>query len=268
MCVCDANAWIRRNQWYNSSVSVLYESGKVRIAKSEDQMMQKNVKGSGIVWHFDRTSSSTTTQSIIMKFTIAAIASTLLTVVSAQGTTGVLQVTNPTQNTEFTAGRVANITWQNPTVDKVQIELANGDANNLNHLFVIANDVDAKSGTYAWHIPDNTTAGTYALIFGTSPNVAYSPQFKIGAAGSGGDDQQEEGDDQQQGGDGQQQQGGSDQQQGEGEEEQAPQPNGDEPQENGQEEAGEGQENGVPAATAGDDEGTNENDNQEVGNEN
>ncbi|CDH48462.1 predicted protein [Lichtheimia corymbifera JMRC:FSU:9682] len=148
-----------------------------------------------------------------MKFTIAALASALLTVVSAQGTTGVLQVTNPVQNTEFTAGRVANITWQKATVDKVQIELANGDSNNLNHLYVIANDVDAKSGTYAWHIPDNTTAGTYALIFGTSPNVAYSPQFKINAA----DAQQHGGDDQQQGGDGQQQQGGSGQQQQGGE---------------------------------------------------
>lgn len=48
---------------------------------------------------------------IIMKFTIAAFATALLTVVSAQGTPGVLQVTNPTQNTQFTAGRVANITW-------------------------------------------------------------------------------------------------------------------------------------------------------------
>ncbi|KAJ8657875.1 hypothetical protein O0I10_006403 [Lichtheimia ornata] len=143
-----------------------------------------------------------------MKFTIVALASALLTVVSAQGTPGVLQVTNPVQNTEFTAGRVANITWQKATVDKVQIELANGDSNNLNHLYVIANDVDAKSGTYAWHIPDNTTAGTYALIFGTSPNVAYSPQFQINAAGSGGDDQQQGSGDQQQGGGDQQQQGG------------------------------------------------------------
>ncbi|KAI7883595.1 hypothetical protein K492DRAFT_235259 [Lichtheimia hyalospora FSU 10163] len=147
-----------------------------------------------------------------MKFTIAALATALLTVVSAQGNAGnvgVLQVTNPTQNTQFTAGRVANITWQKASVEKVQIELANGDANNLNHLYVIANDVDAKSGTYAWHIPDNTTAGTYALIFGTSPNVAYSPQFNIAAAGSGGDEQQQDGGDNQQQGGGDQPSGGA-----------------------------------------------------------
>lgn len=41
-----------------------------------------------------------------------------------------------------------------------QIELANGDPSNLNHLNVIATDVDADSGEYTWSVPSDIQPGT------------------------------------------------------------------------------------------------------------
>lgn len=49
----------------------------------------------------------------------------------------------------------------NANVDTIsQIELANGDPSNLNHLNVIATDVDADSGEYTWSVPSDIQPGT------------------------------------------------------------------------------------------------------------
>ncbi|CDH48758.1 hypothetical protein RO3G_02456 [Lichtheimia corymbifera JMRC:FSU:9682] len=118
-----------------------------------------------------------------MKSIVAAIAALAVSTISAQST-GILSVTSPIEGTTYTAGKDALITWTNPTVDTIsQIVLAHGDPNNLQRLDVIASNVDAGAGSYTWSIPANTTAGTdYALIFGTSPDLGFSPQFTIEAA--------------------------------------------------------------------------------------
>ncbi|KAI9321351.1 hypothetical protein BX666DRAFT_1874632 [Dichotomocladium elegans] len=110
-----------------------------------------------------------------MKFTIAVIAG-LFAAASAQ----LLSVTAPLDGAVYTIGSPANITWTKPTTDTIsQIELATGDPSNLQHLDIIASNVPARTGFYIWNIPSNITAGQYAFIFGTSPNVAYSGRFTI-----------------------------------------------------------------------------------------
>ncbi|KAI7880848.1 hypothetical protein K492DRAFT_207249 [Lichtheimia hyalospora FSU 10163] len=120
-----------------------------------------------------------------MKSIVVAIAALAVSTISAQST-GILSVTSPIQGTTYTAGKDALITWSHATVDTIsEIVLAHGDPNNLQRIGVIASNVDAEAGSYSWPIPANTTAGTdYALIFGTSPDLGFSPQFTI-EAGTG-----------------------------------------------------------------------------------
>ncbi|KAI8074131.1 Ser-Thr-rich glycosyl-phosphatidyl-inositol-anchored membrane family-domain-containing protein [Gongronella butleri] len=102
-----------------------------------------------------------------------------LSIVSAQ--TGILSVTAPLQGTVYTAGQTALITWINPTVDTIsQIVLANGPANALQPVMVIATNVSASADSFSWNIPANLTSGTdYALEFGQSPNMSFSGMFTI-----------------------------------------------------------------------------------------
>ncbi|KAI9323367.1 hypothetical protein BX666DRAFT_1886121 [Dichotomocladium elegans] len=111
-------------------------------------------------------------------FFSAITALALAAVVSAQGS--ILSVTNPINGTVFTAGKPAIISWTHPTVDIIsQIVLAHGDPSNLQQDGPIASNVSAAALSYTWNIPTDIAQGVYALIFGTSPNVAYSPQFII-----------------------------------------------------------------------------------------
>ncbi|ORY99942.1 Ser-Thr-rich glycosyl-phosphatidyl-inositol-anchored membrane family-domain-containing protein [Syncephalastrum racemosum] len=120
-----------------------------------------------------------------MKSIIAAIAA-LAAVASAQ--TSILSVTSPLQGTTWTAGSSATITWINPSVDTIsKIVLAHGESTALQQVQVIAENVSAADGSYTWTVPADLAPGTdYALEFGTSPDLAYSPQFTIASGSSSG----------------------------------------------------------------------------------
>lgn len=102
----------------------------------------------------------------------------------------------------------------NPTVDTIsKIVLANGQSTALQQVMVVAENVSAADGSYTWNVPTDLASGTDckfrkrtigkfkkgkehiqvltsiyadALEFGSSPDVAYSPQFTITSSSSSG----------------------------------------------------------------------------------
>ncbi|CAO3577676.1 unnamed protein product [Absidia cylindrospora] len=122
---------------------------------------------------------------MMTKYVLFALVALLNCLVLAQQV--IVSITAPLQNATFTAGGKLVVSWINPQVDSIsQIQLSHGDPKALQPVTVIANNVDAKSGSYTWDIPSNLTAGKdYALVLGTSPNLAYTGQFTINAAGGG-----------------------------------------------------------------------------------
>ncbi|CAO0794724.1 unnamed protein product [Mucor circinelloides] len=116
-----------------------------------------------------------------MKSVIAAIAAIAATVVSAQN----IVSSQPSTNQVLTAGTTANIVWAPVDGTISTIDLRQGSASALTLVQNIATNVPASTGTYAWNVPATLPAGTdYALSFGQSPNVTYTPFFTI-KAGSG-----------------------------------------------------------------------------------
>ncbi|EPB82249.1 hypothetical protein HMPREF1544_11013 [Mucor circinelloides 1006PhL] len=116
-----------------------------------------------------------------MKSVIAAIAAIAATVVSAQN----IVSSQPSTNQVLTAGTTANIVWAPVDGTISTIDLRQGSASALTFVQNIATNVPASTGNYAWNVPATLPAGTdYALSFGQSPNVTYTPFFTI-KAGSG-----------------------------------------------------------------------------------
>ncbi|KAG1112862.1 hypothetical protein G6F42_014620 [Rhizopus arrhizus] len=116
-----------------------------------------------------------------MKSVIAAIAAIAATVVSAQN----IVSRQPSTNQVLTAGTTANIVWAPVDGTISTIDLRQGSASALTFVQNIATNVPASTGNYAWNVPATLPAGTdYALSFGQSPNVTYTPFFTI-KAGSG-----------------------------------------------------------------------------------
>lgn len=72
----------------------------------------------------------------------------------------------------------------NPTVDTIpKIMLAKGDPLALEVVATIAENVDAKKGSYTWSIPADTAPGSdYAFELGVSPDMSFSGMFTIKAA--------------------------------------------------------------------------------------
>ncbi|KAG2213246.1 hypothetical protein INT46_002467 [Mucor plumbeus] len=121
-----------------------------------------------------------------MKSVIAAIAAIAATVVSAQN----IVSSQPSTDQVLTAGTTANIVWAPVDGTISTIDLRQGSASALTLVQNIATAVPATSGSYSWSVPASLPAGTdYALSFGQSPNVTYTPFFTIkaasGAASSG-----------------------------------------------------------------------------------
>ncbi|KAI7902310.1 uncharacterized protein BX663DRAFT_510698 [Cokeromyces recurvatus] len=117
-----------------------------------------------------------------MKSVIAAIAAIAASVVSAQQ----IITSQPTTNQVLTAGTTAQVVWQPVEGTISTIDLRQGDANALTFVQNVATNVPANTGSYAWNIPATLPAGTdYALSFGQSPNVSYTPFFTIKASTGG-----------------------------------------------------------------------------------
>ncbi|KAG1459385.1 hypothetical protein G6F56_006172 [Rhizopus delemar] len=122
-----------------------------------------------------------------MKFIVAAIAAFAVSMVSAQS--AVATPHSPTLNQVLTAGQTTTIAWTPVTgVDTISsIDLLSGSATALQPVAGghVASNVQASLGTYSWTVPADLPTGTdYALSFGTSPNVSYTPYFTIQAASS------------------------------------------------------------------------------------
>ncbi|CEG62981.1 hypothetical protein RMATCC62417_00201 [Rhizopus microsporus] len=123
-----------------------------------------------------------------MKSIVAAIAALAIAVVSAQ-TGAPITPHAPTKDQVLTAGTTTVITWTtNPGHDTISsIDLVHGDPNALVPVVNghVADNVPTAPGTYNWNIPADLPAGTdYALSFGKSPDVTYTPFFTIKAAGA------------------------------------------------------------------------------------
>ncbi|GAN10314.1 hypothetical protein MAM1_0342c09852 [Mucor ambiguus] len=117
-----------------------------------------------------------------MKSVIAAIAAIAATVVSAQN----IVSSQPSTNQVVTAGTTANIVWAPVDGTISTIDLRQGAASALTLVQNVATNVPASTGTYSWNVPATLPAGTdYALSFGQSPNVTYTPFFIIKAASGG-----------------------------------------------------------------------------------
>ncbi|KAL9542342.1 hypothetical protein MBANPS3_008654 [Mucor bainieri] len=117
-----------------------------------------------------------------MKSVIAAIAAIAATVVSAQN----IVSSQPSTNQVLTAGTTANIVWAPVDGTISTIDLRQGAATALTLLQNVATNVPASAGSYSWNVPATLPAGTdYALSFGQSPNVTYTPFFTIKAASGG-----------------------------------------------------------------------------------
>ncbi|CAO3628046.1 unnamed protein product [Cunninghamella blakesleeana] len=117
----------------------------------------------------------------------AIVAAAFIGLVSAQAAPPIISVTSPLIGTSYKAGSQAIITWINPTVETISaIVLAKGSSTALQPVSQIAQNVDAKAGTYTWNIPADITPGSdYAFEFGTSPNIAFTGHFSItGGSGS------------------------------------------------------------------------------------
>ena len=75
------------------------------------------------------------------------------------------------------------IDQQVPVIPK--IVLAKGIPTALQPVSIIAQDVDANTGSYTWNVPVDIAPGEdYALTLGNSPNVSYSGHFTIKNDGS------------------------------------------------------------------------------------
>ncbi|ORZ25422.1 hypothetical protein BCR42DRAFT_7488 [Absidia repens] len=122
---------------------------------------------------------------MMIKYVLFALVALFNCLVYAQQP--IVSITAPLQNASFTAGGKLVVSWINPQVDSIsQIQLSHGSPQALQPITVIANNVDAKSGSYSWDIPSNLTTGNdYALVLGTSPNLAYTGQFTIKGAEGG-----------------------------------------------------------------------------------
>ncbi|KAI9486762.1 MAG: Ser-Thr-rich glycosyl-phosphatidyl-inositol-anchored membrane family-domain-containing protein [Benjaminiella poitrasii] len=118
-----------------------------------------------------------------MKSVIAAIAAIAATVVSAQS--GVVTI-QPSTNQVLKAGTTSQIVWNPIDSTIASIDLRKGNSDALTFVQTIATNVPGNTGSYSWNIPATLAAGTdYALSFGQSPNVSYTPQFTIEAASGG-----------------------------------------------------------------------------------
>lgn len=63
--------------------------------------------------------------------------------------------------------------------------MAKGIPTALQPVSIIAQDVDANTGSYTWNVPVDIASGEdYALTLGNSPNVSYSGHFTIKNDGS------------------------------------------------------------------------------------
>ncbi|KAI8367811.1 hypothetical protein EDC96DRAFT_506129 [Choanephora cucurbitarum] len=118
-----------------------------------------------------------------MKSIIAAVAALAASVVSAQTITS----SQPTLNQVVTAGTTTQIVWAPVAGTISSIDLRKGDAAALILVANVASNVDASKGSYAWNVDASLPAGNdYALTFGQSPNISYTPFFTIQAATGGG----------------------------------------------------------------------------------
>ncbi|KAG1147249.1 hypothetical protein G6F37_006336 [Rhizopus arrhizus] len=121
-----------------------------------------------------------------MKSIVAAIAALAITMVSAQST-NIVTPHAPTLNQVLTAGETTTITWT-PIAgfDTIStIDLLQGASSALTPVTGghVASNVASSLGSYSWTVPSTLPAGSdYALSFGSSPNVSYTPYFTIQAA--------------------------------------------------------------------------------------
>ncbi|RCI05041.1 hypothetical protein CU098_013232 [Rhizopus stolonifer] len=127
-----------------------------------------------------------------MKFAaILSMIPLLTTLVSADGTTAGVSITNPVLNTTATMGSQFTITWTQTDTNVSTIEsiaLMAGDAAALTTILtnILADTVATSALSYTWTVPSNLTSREdYALaVHGDNSMVSYSAYFTIADAGS------------------------------------------------------------------------------------
>ncbi|KAG0171778.1 hypothetical protein DFQ28_006374 [Apophysomyces sp. BC1034] len=114
-----------------------------------------------------------------MKFTAAYLLTIFLSIASAQNP--IVSITSPLEGTKIAPGQSLIISWINPKVPTIsQIVLMRGPPTGLQPVQVVAQNVNAADGSYAWKVPADLPGGQdYALELGTSPDLAYTGQITI-----------------------------------------------------------------------------------------
>ncbi|RUS31513.1 Ser-Thr-rich glycosyl-phosphatidyl-inositol-anchored membrane family-domain-containing protein [Jimgerdemannia flammicorona] len=118
-----------------------------------------------------------------MKFVILALVAFVASV-SAQTTIPLCYITAPLQGTVWTVGQPATIAWNTPSsATFTQIFLMYGPSTTLQPVQQLAMNVPTAPMTYTFVVPATLAPrNDYAIVIGTQPTVAYSPQFSIQAS--------------------------------------------------------------------------------------
>ncbi|KAI9359427.1 hypothetical protein BD770DRAFT_294578, partial [Pilaira anomala] len=103
---------------------------------------------------------------------------------------GPVSVTQPIEGASWKIGGSEQVAWTNVKegVDKLIINLMNGDASALTFVQTLASEIDAKANNTTVEVPANVTAGDYSLAIGADEsNMAYIGGLKI-EEGDGSDE--------------------------------------------------------------------------------
>lgn len=95
---------------------------------------------------------------------------------------GPVSVTQPIEGASWKIGGSEQVAWTNVKegVDKLIINLMNGDASALTFVQTLASEIDAKANNTTVEVPANVTAGDYSLAIGADEsNMAYIGGLKI-----------------------------------------------------------------------------------------
>ncbi|KAI9250784.1 hypothetical protein BY458DRAFT_482568 [Sporodiniella umbellata] len=122
-----------------------------------------------------------------MKFSAVFLSAVYLASVMCQEAKPPISITSPLANTKIRAGSEFIISWVNPKIKTIsQITLSKGSSTSLQPLMTVAKDVNASDLKYVWKVPMELSNGEdYALVMGTSPDLAFTGAFSI-EGGTGG----------------------------------------------------------------------------------
>ncbi|KAF9209812.1 hypothetical protein BGZ59_009945 [Podila verticillata] len=117
-----------------------------------------------------------------MKFVIAAVASTLLAVASAD----MLQINNPTNGTNWITGVPNFVGWTGNCASMgndskaVKVDLVNGPANAVRYVATLGTlDCSGANTRADMTVPNTVVSGEYSIVVRTSPQQSYTNSFKI-----------------------------------------------------------------------------------------